>query len=370
MIAIAEMRSANFSTQAMRYTISKLSAGILILAVAFFAACSKKPKTLVAVMETNYGTVVMELFEETTPLTVENFVGLAEGTKAWTDSEGVEKMEPFYDGLTFHRVIKDFMIQGGCPEGTGRGGPGYQFQDETFAGEMVPLTGEITDQDVANEVFNALIVPYFRANPKDKRNQVLEELVKTMDAQRSYEPMVGMTVAQLQELIGSNEPVTVFRKEMIPMTGEIQDEAAADAVFQGLLVPHLREHDGESPIPEIKELYAEILAANGPTPMVGMTVEQIQTWLGSDEPVTRPNMLGQVEYGTLCMANSGPNTNGSQFFITTKKEGATWLNGKHTVFGKVIEGMDVVHAIEDVEKSEGDKPAEPVEIISIRTERR
>ena len=354
----------------MKYFFSKIFPVCLLAGLAFFAACSKKPKTLVAVMETNHGTVVMELFEETTPITVENFVGLAEGTKAWTDIDGTEKLEPFYDGLTFHRVIKDFMIQGGCPQGTGTGGPGFQFQDETYAGEMVPLTGEISDEDVANEVFNALIVPYFRSNSRDKRNDVIEELVQTMDSKRSYEPMVGMTVEQLQELIGNSEPITFFSKELTALTGEIKDEAMADGVFQGLLVPHLREHDGESPVPEIKELYAEILASNGPTPLIGKTVEQIQSLLGVEDAVTQPTLLGEVEYGTLCMANSGPNTNGSQFFITTKKEGATWLNGKHTVFGKVIEGMDVVHAIEDVEKSDGDKPAEPVEIISIRTERR
>ena len=58
------------------------------------------------------------------------------------------------------------------------------------------------------------------------------------------------------------------------------------------------------------------------------------------------------------MANSGPNTNGSQFFIVTKKEGCDWLNGKHTVFGKVLSGMDVVHKIENLEKGEGDKPSE------------
>lgn len=354
----------------MKYFFSKILPVCLLAGLAFFAACSKKPKMLVAVMETNHGTVVMELFEEATPITVENFVGLAEGTKAWTDIDGTEKLEPFYDGLTFHRVIKDFMIQGGCPQGTGTGGPGYQFQDETYAGEMVSLTGEITDEDMANEVFNALIVPYFRSNTRDKRNDVIEELVKTMDSQKSYEPMVGMSVEQLQELVGDSTPITFFKKELKPITGEIADESMADSVFQELLVPHLREHDGESPVPEIKELYAEILASNGPTPLIGKTVEQIQSLLGVEDAVTQPTLLGKIEYGTLCMANSGPNTNGSQFFITTNVDGASWLNGKHTVFGKVIEGMDVVLAIQELETGEANKPVEPVEIISIRSERR
>ena len=77
-----------------------------------------------AIMETSKGSIVMELFYKKTPLTVTNFVGLSEGTL------DAAKGKPFYDGLTFHRVIADFMIQGGDPEGTGRGGPGYRFADE------------------------------------------------------------------------------------------------------------------------------------------------------------------------------------------------------------------------------------------------
>ena len=77
-----------------------------------------------AIMETSKGSIVLELFYKKTPLTVTNFVGLAEGTLDAT------KGKHFYDGLTFHRVIADFMIQGGDPEGTGRGGPGYRFADE------------------------------------------------------------------------------------------------------------------------------------------------------------------------------------------------------------------------------------------------
>ena len=81
--------------------------------------------------ETNKGNFKVKLFNERVPKTVENFVGLAEGTKEFTDPKTGEKTKrPFYDGLIFHRVIKDFMIQGGCPQGTGTGGPGYRFEDE------------------------------------------------------------------------------------------------------------------------------------------------------------------------------------------------------------------------------------------------
>jgi peptidyl-prolyl cis-trans isomerase B (cyclophilin B) len=136
-----------------------------------------------ATLQTNHGPIEVEFFDDDAPKTVENFLTLAR--------------KGFYDGLTFHRVIPDFMIQGGCPEGTGRGGPGYQFEDE----------------------FN--------------------------------------------------------------------------------------EH--------------------------------------------------KVVRGALAMANAGPNTNGSQFFIVTTSE-APWLDGKHTVFGKVTSGMDAVDAIEKLPRDGNDMP--------------
>jgi peptidyl-prolyl cis-trans isomerase B (cyclophilin B) len=142
-----------------------------------------------ATMHTNHGAIEVELFDDAAPKTVDNFVKLA--------GDG------FYDGVTFHRVIPDFMIQGGDPTGTGMGGPGYTFEDE----------------------FN-------------------------------------------------------------------------------------------------------------------------------DHKVVR---------GALAMANAGPNTNGSQFFVVTA-EATPWLDGKHTVFGQVTQGMDVVDKISSVETDANDKPHEPVVI--------
>jgi peptidyl-prolyl cis-trans isomerase B (cyclophilin B) len=146
-----------------------------------------------AVMTTSEGAIELELFDDDAPKTVANFTKLA------TDG--------YYDGLGFHRVIPDFMIQGGCPRGDGTGGPGYTFEDE----------------------FN-------------------------------------------------------------------------------------------------------------------------------DHPVAR---------GYLAMANAGPNTNGSQFFIVTT-DAAPWLDGKHTVFGRVTSGQDVADRISHVERDERDRPVEPVVIESIR----
>lgn len=86
---------------------------------------------LVATLTTSLGEIEVELFPDHAPKTVENFVGLAEGTRAWTDPKSRAKQSgKFYDGTIFHRVIAGFMIQGGDPLGTGTGGPGYQFTDE------------------------------------------------------------------------------------------------------------------------------------------------------------------------------------------------------------------------------------------------
>lgn len=83
-----------------------------------------------ATLHTNHGDIVIELFPHHAPKTVENFVGLARGDKEYLDDAGRTNPTPFYDGLIFHRIIPNFMIQGGCPLGQGFGGPGYTFDDE------------------------------------------------------------------------------------------------------------------------------------------------------------------------------------------------------------------------------------------------
>ena len=94
-------------------------------------AQSKRKPGLYAIFQTNQGTIVCELYDKDAPITVKNFVDLAEGTKEWKDPRtGAMKKTHYFDGITFHRVIPEFMIQGGDPTGTGTGGPGYKFQDE------------------------------------------------------------------------------------------------------------------------------------------------------------------------------------------------------------------------------------------------
>ena len=94
-------------------------------------AQSKRKPGLYAIFQTNQGTIVCELYDKDAPITVKNFVDLAEGTKEWKDPRtGAMKKTHYFDGIVFHRVIPEFMIQGGDPTGTGTGGPGYKFQDE------------------------------------------------------------------------------------------------------------------------------------------------------------------------------------------------------------------------------------------------
>src|ERR1700732_3533117 len=165
-----------------------------------------------AIFETSQGNSVIRLLEKEAPKTVENFLGLAEGTKEYTDAKtGKKSKGNFYDGLTFHRVIPQFMIQGGCPLGTGTGDPGYRFADEFH--------------------------------------------------------------------------------------------------------PSLR-HD---------------------------------------------------KAGKLSMANAGPNTNGSQFFITVAP--TPWLDNKHAIFGEVVEGLDLAIKISELPRGANDKPKEPVIVKSLRIER-
>ncbi len=168
---------------------------------------------LTATIRTTMGTIVLRLFPDKAPKTVQNFVGLAEGSKEWTDpSNGQRSTSPLYDGTIFHRVIDNFMLQGGDPLGNGTGGPGFQFEDE----------------------------------------------------------------------------------------------------FD----------------PELK--------------------------------FDRPYILA--------MANAGPGTNGSQFFITTVP--TPHLNGRHTIFGKVIEGKNVVDSIGKTETDRGDRPIKDVVVESVTIDRR
>ena len=107
-----------------------------------FTTLAMEGKDLYATLQTTQGDIVIRFFAKDAPKTVANFVGLATGEKEFVDPKtGKPTKRPFYDGIIFHRVIPNFMIQGGDPEGTGRGGPGYTFEDEFQSGRGFDKTG-------------------------------------------------------------------------------------------------------------------------------------------------------------------------------------------------------------------------------------
>ncbi len=226
------------------------------------------PQIVKAVIQTSYGDIELELWPEMAPKTVDNFVKLG--------SSG------FYDKTYFHRVIPDFMIQGGDPNtkdndrsNDGQGGPGYRFEDECYA---------LGDQ----------------------------------------------------------------------VTGMVEDEATAELIWTKIIVPYMQS--GQAPQNDIFEIVKKVQETQTLTPIFGKTVEWYQDRTGLRDPLYTQILKSPVLYSYICMANSGPNTNGSQFFIVTRKPGTPHLDGKHTVFGKVISGMDVVHTIEKLPRDKSDNP--------------
>jgi len=242
----------------------------------------------VYVIQTTLGDIEVELFRSETSKTVANFIGLAEGTKEFEDSKTGKKVKrPYYNGLIFHRVIQNFMIQGGCPLGNGQGGPGYAFADEIDAAALG--LDKIKAFDPKKGPHRFLMI---RSQEEFQRN-VLMPLFRAMN-------------------INSQEELDQRKKEL---------EVRLDKLT-------------------IKEAYENM--------------GYVYSENGSEHPPVR---------GSLAMANSGPNTNGSQFFINLAD--TDWLTGKHTVFGKVVKGMDVLDKIGAVEVDSGKKPVKDVKIISI-----
>jgi len=125
-----------------------LLTGLLMVVAGAFATPamgqSKRAPGLYATFQTTQGTIVCELYEKEAPITVKNFVDLAEGNKEWKDPKtGAMKKSRYYDGIIFHRVIPEFMIQGGDPTGTGAGGPGYDFKNEYTASIKFDKAGRL-----------------------------------------------------------------------------------------------------------------------------------------------------------------------------------------------------------------------------------
>jgi peptidyl-prolyl cis-trans isomerase A (cyclophilin A) len=247
----------------------------------------------VAVITTSMGVIHVELFPKAAPKTVANFLDLAEGRKEWTDpATGETVKRPFYDGLVFHRVIKDFMIQGGCPLGNGRGSPGFAFEDEINA-----------------------------------RGLGLHEIPAMPGGQPHEWFVIRGTQQQMQQAFQRVLLIPLCHKLGIRSNEELQSRLAEVQA-------------------KLKKLsYMEALENLG---------YEFDEELEAKKPLK----------GVLAMANSGPKTNGSQFFINLVD--TPHLTGKHTVFGQVVKGMEVVEAIGTVSVDGTARPVEEVKIVSIR----
>jgi peptidyl-prolyl cis-trans isomerase A (cyclophilin A) len=146
----------------------------------FAAESAEKKGPLYATLKTSMGDIVIQLFEDKAPRTVANFVGLATGTKEWTDPKTGEKVKrPLYNGTIFHRVIPGFMIQGGDPLGNGTGGPGYRFEDE-FHRDLRHTKGGILSMANAGPNTNGsqFFITLAPTLHLDNRHSVFGELVK------------------------------------------------------------------------------------------------------------------------------------------------------------------------------------------------
>jgi peptidyl-prolyl cis-trans isomerase A (cyclophilin A) len=136
-----------------------------------------------AVLETSQGEIVVRLLEKEAPKTVANFVGLAEGTKEFSDARtGQKTKRAYYDGLGFHRVIPDFMIQCGCPLGTGTGGPGYNFADEFHPSLRHDKPGKLSMANAGPGTNGSQFFVTVAATPwLDNRHSIFGEVVEGLD---------------------------------------------------------------------------------------------------------------------------------------------------------------------------------------------
>lgn len=250
------------------------------------------PENPVCLIKTSMGDIRVKLFINDAPDTVENFIGLAEGNKEYVDARtGKKTKQPFYDGLIFHRVIKDFMIQGGCPLGNGAGSPGYRFKDEINAKSLgLDQLKAFDDQTRPHS--------YLGIRSQEDYNNLMKKILNPI--------LASMGIA-------SDEELKKREKEVVNKLMELN----------------------------LEQVYAHM-------------GYRFNDNLNSHHP----------ERGSIAMANSGPDSNGSQFFINTVA--TPWLAGKHTVFGQVIDGMEVVDRISNVAVDGKASPVDEVKIISIR----
>jgi peptidyl-prolyl cis-trans isomerase A (cyclophilin A) len=160
-----------------------VAALLLSVSIGTAAEGPEKKGPLYATLKTSMGDIVIQLFDDKAPKTVANFVGLASGTKEWTDPKTGEKVKrPLYNGTIFHRVIPGFMIQGGDPLGNGTGGPGYKFEDEFNPELRHNKAGILSMANAGPNTNGSQFFITHQATPQlDGRHSVFGEVVKGQD---------------------------------------------------------------------------------------------------------------------------------------------------------------------------------------------
>jgi peptidyl-prolyl cis-trans isomerase B (cyclophilin B) len=153
--------------------------------------------------ETTKGEIVAELFEDDAPNTVANFAGLVQGTKEWTDPKTGQKVKrPFYDGLSFHRVIPNFVIQGGCPIGNGTGGPGYHIKCETGGKKQVHNAGSLSMAHAGKDTGGSqFFIVHSRETTAhlDRKHTVFGQVTSGMDVVKKIQAGDKMTKVWIEE---------------------------------------------------------------------------------------------------------------------------------------------------------------------------
>lgn len=186
---------------------------LLIIILLISCSCSEKKKNIIAYIYTNKGKIAIRLFHEKTPVTVKNFIDLAEGRKWWIDPETNEKVKkPFYNNLVFYYVKKDYMIKTGCPLRNGTGGPGYKIKDECFEKD-IELKGEIDNESDAMLIWEQIILPYAQENRNKVLDQDIKQLISEVQAQHSTKPLLGKTVKFYKKHTAYKKPV--YKKRLI-----------------------------------------------------------------------------------------------------------------------------------------------------------
>ncbi len=282
---------------------------LLTLAV-FFTACKSSKYAdlgdgIFADIQTNKGEIVVKLYHEATPVTVANFVSLAEGNSPFVDDRFKEKK--YYDGLIFHRVIKDFMIQGGDPEGTGRGHPGYRFKDEFVDTLKHAKKGLLSMANSGPKTNGSQFFITHKATPwLDGKHTVFGEVIKGLEVVDSIanakivvqdKPEVDVVMNKV-EIIRNGKDAKKFDAIKI-MTDYFAEEEAAIAAMKKLKEDLIFDFQSQIENAETTDSGLKILKLNessGERPKTGQKVlVNYAGWLMADGELFDTNVLEVAE---------------------------------------------------------------------------